>query len=230
MPFVVNAKRGDIPGRVREAEAFFIDSLEEWREKMKLEKMTLVGHALGGYLSVAYALKYPTRVSKLVLLSPGGVPRGPKPTAPSREATDDQVNESVASADGVQLVTRVRVETVMSEQTGQGIMWKVFAYLWEEGWSPFQVVRSAMWYGPILVAKFASKEFTGFTEEEAREMHDYVLNITLAKGSGEYCFCGWLPSLSMLLYTDYRTQHTYWLQGSMPECHSWIGWQYSRCR
>jgi cardiolipin-specific phospholipase len=25
------------------------------------------------------------------------------------------------------------------------------------------------------------------TEEETREMHDYILNITLAKGSGEYC-------------------------------------------
>lgn len=27
------------------------------------------------------------------------------------------------------------------------------------------------------------------TEEETRDMHDYILNITLAKGSGEYSIC-----------------------------------------
>lgn len=27
------------------------------------------------------------------------------------------------------------------------------------------------------------------SEEDTRDMHDYILNITLAKGSGEYCIC-----------------------------------------
>ena len=69
IPFRVKAKREDIRARVAEAESFFIDSLEEWRGKMGLDKMTLIGHSLGGYLSIAYALKYPTRVSKLILIS-----------------------------------------------------------------------------------------------------------------------------------------------------------------
>ena len=47
VPFKVHAKRDDIPRRVAEAEGFFINSLEEWREKMGLQKMTLVGHSLG---------------------------------------------------------------------------------------------------------------------------------------------------------------------------------------
>ncbi|KAF9652145.1 alpha/beta-hydrolase [Thelephora ganbajun] len=192
VPFVVNAKRDDISGRVHEAEAFFVDSLEEWREKMKLEKMTLVGHSLGAYMNVAYALKYPTRVSRLVLLSPAGVPRDPSATVPSREVTDDQINEvDYVSVDDAQLATRAKAEEIKSEQRNQGRrqgkLWKVFTYLWEEGWSPFQVVRSAMWYGPILVGKYSSRRFSGFTEEEVREMHDYILNIALAKGSGEYC-------------------------------------------
>ena len=46
-PFKVKAKRDDVKGRVEEAESFFLNSLEEWREKMGLEKMTLVGHSLG---------------------------------------------------------------------------------------------------------------------------------------------------------------------------------------
>ena len=192
VPFVVTAKRDDIPGRVAEAEAFFVDSLEQWREKMKLDKMTLVGHSLGAYMSVAYALKYPTRVSKLVLLSPAGVPGDPNASAPPRELTDDQPYEpDYVSVDGAQL--KAEVEEIKSEQKNQsrrqGRLWQLFTYLWEEGWSPFQVVRSAMWYGPILVGKYSSRRFSALTDEEVREMHDYILNITLAKGSGEYCIC-----------------------------------------
>ena len=51
VPFKVKSKKSDIEGRVREAEGFFIDSLEEWRQKMNLEQMTLVGHSLGSCLS-----------------------------------------------------------------------------------------------------------------------------------------------------------------------------------
>ncbi len=91
VPFVVKAKRHEYEKRVHEAESFFVDSLEEWRAKMGLEKMTLVGHSLGAYLSVVYALRYPTRVSKLVLLSPAGMLGDPdSTTSPARELTDDQ--------------------------------------------------------------------------------------------------------------------------------------------
>ena len=197
VPFVVNAKRDDFPNRVREAEAFFVDSLEEWREKMDLDKMTLVGHSLGAYLSVAYALKYPTRVSKLVLLSPVGVPRDPRATVHSRDIVDDQLSETGYVS--VEDVAEATIEEIKSEQRNQGLrqgrLWKLFSYLWEGGWSPFQVVRSAMWYGPILVGKYTSRRFPGLTMDETREIHDYLLNIALAKGSGEYCICEWPFSL-----------------------------------
>ncbi len=39
----------------------FVVALEEWREKVGLEEMLLLGHNLGGYLSAAYTLKYPHR-------------------------------------------------------------------------------------------------------------------------------------------------------------------------
>lgn len=44
---------------------------------MKLEKIVLVGHSLGGFLSACYALKYPERVEKLILVSPVGLPEKP---------------------------------------------------------------------------------------------------------------------------------------------------------
>jgi cardiolipin-specific phospholipase len=67
---------------VKQAEAFLLDSLEEWRDKMGINKMTLVGHSLGAYLVTAYALKYPQHVSRLVLLSPAGVNAGPDTIIP----------------------------------------------------------------------------------------------------------------------------------------------------
>lgn len=192
VPFSVKAKREDIEGRVNEAEDFFLDSLEEWRIKMGLETMTLIGHSLGGYLSVAYALKYPTRVSKLILLSPAGVPHDPDTTTPSRELTD--VQESDASeGDHAESATQGRIQGIKEEQRqGRRRMSrgrKIITYLWEEGWSPFQVVRSTFFWGPMLVGKYSTRRFIGLNEEDTRAMHDYILNITLARGSGEYCIC-----------------------------------------
>lgn len=195
VPFTVKAKRDDVAGRVTEAESFFVDSLEQWRIKMGLEKMTLVAHSLGGYFSVVYALKYPTRVSKLVLLSPAGVPHNPNTTTPSRKVTDE--HDSDGSSIAEQKVDKTRESRTR----------KLLMYLWEEGWSPFQVVRSTMFWSPMLIGKvgcgcfiekisiditwiqYSSRRFTGLSEEDTRDMHDYIMNITLAKGSGEYCIC-----------------------------------------
>lgn len=52
-------------------EDHFVESLESWRNKVGINKMTLSGHSLGGYFATCYALKYPERVEKLILISPG---------------------------------------------------------------------------------------------------------------------------------------------------------------
>lgn len=44
-----------------EAENQFVDSIEEWRCALGLDKMILLGHNLGGFLAAAYSLKYPSR-------------------------------------------------------------------------------------------------------------------------------------------------------------------------
>ncbi|XP_040909176.1 1-acylglycerol-3-phosphate O-acyltransferase ABHD5-like isoform X2 [Toxotes jaculatrix] len=61
-----------------EAEDQFLAALEEWREKVGLEEMVLLGHNLGGYLSAAYTLKHPHRVKHLLLVEPWGFPARPE--------------------------------------------------------------------------------------------------------------------------------------------------------
>ena len=61
----------------------FIESIEEWRKEMKLDKMVLLGHSLGAYLVSAYALKYPTRIQHLFLVDPWGFPERPSESARS---------------------------------------------------------------------------------------------------------------------------------------------------
>jgi cardiolipin-specific phospholipase len=187
VPFRIRAKRDDISERVREAESFFVESLEEWRERTGLEKMTLIGHSLGAYLSTVYALRYPQRVHRLILLSPAGVPRGPDTTSPSREMLDRQVTgeDGAVAADSSRVAALEEEQRVEKKKESFGR--RLFTHLWEEGWSPFQVVRSSLFWGPMLVGKYSSRRFGALSEDETRDMHDYIMNITLAKGSGEYC-------------------------------------------
>ncbi|XP_053736965.1 1-acylglycerol-3-phosphate O-acyltransferase ABHD5 isoform X1 [Synchiropus splendidus] len=61
----------------QEAEEQFIESIEQWRAKVGLETMVLLGHNLGGYLSISYAIKYPERVKHIVLVEPWGISEHP---------------------------------------------------------------------------------------------------------------------------------------------------------
>ena len=62
---------------VEDAEDFFVSALERWREAMKIDRMVLMGHSLGGYLAAAYAERHPGRVERLILVSAVGTPEPP---------------------------------------------------------------------------------------------------------------------------------------------------------
>ncbi|XP_028281073.1 1-acylglycerol-3-phosphate O-acyltransferase ABHD5 [Parambassis ranga] len=59
------------------AEDQFVESIEQWRAKLGLESMILLGHNLGGYLAVSYSIKYPGRVKHFILVEPWGFPEHP---------------------------------------------------------------------------------------------------------------------------------------------------------
>mmetsp|Transcript_7581 Transcript_7581/g.6927 ORF Transcript_7581/g.6927 Transcript_7581/m.6927 type:complete len:108 (+) Transcript_7581:462-785(+) len=50
-----------------------------WKEKVGIKKKVhMLGHSMGGYQAIVYALTYPEEVETLILLSPAGIPEKPE--------------------------------------------------------------------------------------------------------------------------------------------------------
>ncbi|KAM0754094.1 alpha/beta-hydrolase [Meredithblackwellia eburnea MCA 4105] len=203
--------------RVNQAESFFVDSLEEFRKKEGVEKMTLVGHSIGGYLSTAYALRHPDRVKKLILISPVGVPLSPyappKPrnhhklglggtsskngsgtSTPTQDVLlmqegDEGANErEIANALERQMLPSGRYEEEGNGTENLPPAPKTWwTYLWEKNYSPFGVLRATTFMGPSLLSRYASRRFASFPEEVQSDLFSYLYHISTARGSGEYC-------------------------------------------
>lgn len=201
-PFKIKAKERE--EAIREAEAWFIDALEEWRIKRKIDRFTLLGHSLGGYMAVAYALKYPGHLNKLILASPVGIPEDPyavtadvpepSESTLANEFTQDQ-NEITSSAavpgtapktsDG-SFITGRNPKPEVQNQPPRRNMPKWFAYLWDANISPFSLVRWTGPLGPRIVSGWTSRRFSHLPAEEAKALHDYSYSIFSQRGSGEY--------------------------------------------
>ncbi|KAJ5601297.1 hypothetical protein N7510_010831 [Penicillium lagena] len=201
-PFRIKAKGRE--DAIREAEDWFVDALEEWRIKRKIDRFTLLGHSLGGYMAVSYALKYPGHLNKLILASPVGIPEDPYAvTADVPEQTDsslgngltqDQREIAAAAAtpgtapkttDGG-FITGRNAPPVEPNRPPRRALPKWFAYLWDANISPFSLVRWAGPLGPRFVSGWTSRRFSHLPAEEAKALHDYSYSIFSMRGSGEY--------------------------------------------
>ena len=58
---------------VNDVTDFWVDSIEEWRQKEGLSNIHIVGHSQGGWVAGEYALKYPQHISELTLANSVGV-------------------------------------------------------------------------------------------------------------------------------------------------------------
>ncbi|CBQ72280.1 conserved hypothetical protein [Sporisorium reilianum SRZ2] len=112
---IPSSETKNVDTRVAAAESFFISSLEDWRAKMGLEKMVLVGHSLGGYLSLAYALRYPSRVERLVLVSPVGIPNAPAEEDASAGSTFKPKNRTAVEQEVRQAQEQVAPQSAAQE-------------------------------------------------------------------------------------------------------------------
>lgn len=61
------SSRPNFADEADEIESQFCESIEKWRQTMQLEKMILLGHSFGGFLSTSYAMKYHENIEHLIL-------------------------------------------------------------------------------------------------------------------------------------------------------------------
>ena len=69
----------DLPGYGKSSEGvhsrsmnFYSDTISKFIQKLKLKNVILVGHSMGGHISIVTALSYPQLVNRLILLAPAG--------------------------------------------------------------------------------------------------------------------------------------------------------------
>lgn len=69
----------DLPGYGKSSEGihsgsmiFYADVISKFIKKLDLQNVTLVGHSMGGHISVATALLFPKLINRLILLAPAG--------------------------------------------------------------------------------------------------------------------------------------------------------------
>lgn len=159
-----------------------------------IDKFTLLGHSLGGYLAVSYALKYPGHIKKLILASPAGIPSNPyavsealpEPDESTMQAEFTQDQESITK-DTAKVSTRGAKPPpppAMNAPNRRLPPWLV--WLWDANFSPFSVVRLTGPLGPRFVSGWSSRRFNHLPGAEAQALHEYAFTIFRQKGSGEY--------------------------------------------
>ena len=209
-PFKIRANpQKERQASITEAEDWFVDSLEEWRKARNLEKFTLLGHSLGGYMAVAYALKYPGHLNKLILASPVGIPEDPyavnsslpEPQESTLQAevtqSQDSSTASTAANPADPATTgdnnnflNARDKRDKASATGgpppRKPLPKWLTYLWDANISPFSLVRWSGPFGPRFVSGWTSRRFSHLPPEEAQALHTYAYTLFKQRGSGEY--------------------------------------------
>jgi cardiolipin-specific phospholipase len=151
--------------KIHVAEDFFVESLEAWRKVNGIPRMILCGHSMGGYLSVAYAERYPQHVDRLVLLSPVGVPREEDPA---------------------------RVER-WRQARQQSFQFRVMSSIWLGLYNWNVTVGDAARWLPDksaynLVLGYVKKRLPALDDPDEQEaVADYLHHNSTLPGSGEYC-------------------------------------------
>lgn len=206
--FSSRPKFPSFPSKTKEdlykVEDWFIDAMEEWRKKRKINRFILMGHSFGGYLSSAYALKYrdvldpesgERALEKLVLISPVGVERSKFSLLGDVSAEEEASSLGVDFAQEINANQEDIVEGTEPEhknvgpQPGSSFGKRVIAYLWEKNCSPFSILRAS---GPLklkYISNWTTHRFSHVyfeNRQHFQNIHDYMFRIFNAKGSGEF--------------------------------------------
>ena len=128
-----------------EAVNFFVNSIEEWRKTLSISSFFLCGHSLGGYVASAYTLKFPSRVLKLILLSPAGI------TGREEGGLGGGVGGLEGREGGVVGGETVREDDDRIDLSQLGFWRRMFVKimmkLWEKKWTPSKLFQKTGFLG-----------------------------------------------------------------------------------
>ncbi|XP_028832509.1 (Lyso)-N-acylphosphatidylethanolamine lipase [Denticeps clupeoides] len=165
------SSRPHFPSDAKQAEEQSVNSIEQWRQTIGLDRMILLGHSLGGYLATSYAIQYPERVSHLILVDPWGFPERPAP----HSETEGQEVELKRPAPPRWVKAIASVVTLFN---------------------PLAVIRAAGPWGPGLVNRFRpdfKRKFEDLFDDNT--MTEYIYHCNAQTPSGEVGFRAMSESL-----------------------------------
>ena len=158
-------------------------------------------------MAVAYALKYPGHLNKLILASPVGIPEDPYAMAAdmpepedstmANEFIQDQEDDIVNRNGNLKtngdnnnfLNARSKAEATKKKTPDappRRPIPKWVSYLWDANISPFSIVRWSGPLGPRFVSGWTSRRFSHLGENESEALHTYAYSLFRQRGSGEY--------------------------------------------
>ena len=186
-----------------EAEDWFVESLEAWREAMDIEQMILCGHSLGGYCSCVYAMRYVVVVilsvisqkKQLIFLLHSSSQHNLSPHSYPQHV-DHLIGISPAGVpdDGW--------GTNSNASWGAKTLYSLFSKLWESGATPHDVIRMAGPKGKGMVQKMVQRRLFRLDDEDPLKplLAEYLYNVVAMPGSGEY-------ALKLILQPGARACH-----------------------
>ena len=68
LPGYGKSSKGNYQGGMK----FYADAVKEFCDRMKIKKVSIIGHSMGGQIAMTTALLYPNLVEKIVLIAPTG--------------------------------------------------------------------------------------------------------------------------------------------------------------
>ncbi|KAJ8371848.1 hypothetical protein AAFF_G00299430 [Aldrovandia affinis] len=166
------SSRPRFPSDPAQAEERFLNSIEQWRQALGLERMILLGHSLGGYLATSYAIQHPERVSHLILVDPWGFPEQPQPPDEGSGGQGSEVQRSAPPRWAKALASVVTM------------------------FNPLAVIRAAGPWGPGLVNRFRpdfKRKFEDLFDDNT--MTQYLYHCNAQCPSGEVGFRAMSESL-----------------------------------
>jgi pimeloyl-ACP methyl ester carboxylesterase len=101
--------------------AAYANGMRDLLAVLDIERVTLVGHSLGGGVAMQFAYQYPEKTERLILVASGGAGQGVSPLLRAATLPGAQLGMSVLRLPFAQLAINAGVEVLRRMDTGLGL-------------------------------------------------------------------------------------------------------------